>query len=175
MSQLFTPRFCALCGGGLKASLPHEGGAPLVCSVCGLPVYLDPKLAVAVVVRAPDDKVLLLRRAQRDAAHGMWILPGGHVDRGEELTAAARREVREETGLDVRLTGLLGLYSSSGNPVVLAAYAGMSNGQSPQPGQEALQIKFFAPSDIPWSELGYASTGDALRDALGLRPGAGRP
>lgn len=147
------------------------GGPPLVCSCCGLGVYEDPKLAVAAVVRTPTGQVVLLRRAQRDQAHGLWILPGGHVDRGEELTAAARREVAEETGLGVELEGLVGVYSYPGNPVVLVVFAAASNGQAPQLGREALQIQAFAPADIPWGELGYVSTGQALRDALGLGSG----
>lgn len=169
MSRIITPRFCAACGGPLAAPPPgRRGGPPLVCLDCGLPVYHDPKLAVATVLWLPAGQVVLLRRAQRDQAHGLWILPGGHVDRGEELTAAALREVSEETGLAAQVQGLVGVYSYPGNPLVLVVYTAQSAGGTLTPSPEALEIRAFAPRDIPWQELGYPSTGQALRQALGL-------
>lgn len=169
MSRQITPRFCSACGGPLRAPLNGAGGGPpLVCGLCGLASYMDPKVAAAAVVRDPAGQVYLLRRAQRDRAHGLWILPGGHVDRGEEVAAAAVREVDEELGLAVRLTGLVGVYSYPGNPVVLVVYAAQANGGAPRPGREALEVRAFTPAEIPWGSLGYASTGHALRDLLGL-------
>ncbi len=128
-------------------------------------------MAAAAVVRDPAGRVLLLRRAQRDQAHGRWILPGGHVDRGEEVATAALREVAEETGLIVRLEGLVGVYSYPGNPVVLVVYAALSDGGQPEAGPEALEVRAFAPREIPWHDLGYSSTGHALCDLLGLSSG----
>lgn len=66
-----------------------------------------PKLGVSVSVWR-DGKVLLVERAK--APRGLWAFPGGHVEPGESLEAAAARELHEETGLTVRLEGLLGLY-----------------------------------------------------------------
>jgi mutator protein MutT len=129
--------------------------------------YLNPKLAAAAVVRNPGGDVYLLRRAQRDQAHGLWILPGGHVDRGEEVPRAAVREVGEELGLRVRLQGLVGVYSYPSNSVVLVVYAALAEDSSPRPGREALEVRAFAPAEIPWHCLGYPSTGHALRDLLG--------
>lgn len=172
MSRLITPRFCTACGGPLRVPLNGMGGGmgdgpPLVCAACGMGSYLDPKVAAAAVVRDPAGLVYLLRRAQRDQAHGLWILPGGHVDRGEEVAAAAVREVAEELGLEVRLQGLVGVYSYPGNPVVLVVYAALTDGREPRPGREALEVRAFAPAGIPWDCLGYPSTGHALRDGLG--------
>ncbi|MFH1057370.1 MAG: NUDIX domain-containing protein [Pseudomonadota bacterium] len=169
------PRFCAACGGVLLRPLPAPEGAPLFCGACGQPVYQDPKVAVAGVVRDAQGRVVMLRRAQRDQAHGRWILPGGHVDRGEELGAAVLREVAEETGLNACLEGLVGVYSYPGNPVVLIVYLLSVNGGQANPSAEALEMRAFAPAEIPWDELGYFSTGEALRRALGLGPDAGRP
>jgi mutator protein MutT len=67
-----------------------------------------PHVAVgAVIIR--DRKVLLARRA-KDPFKGEWSLPGGAVELGETLTAAVRREVREETGLDVRVGKIAGIF-----------------------------------------------------------------
>lgn len=169
------PRFCAACGGQLRgqpadpeSAAPARSGPPLVCASCGLGVYLDPKVAVATVLYLPDRRVVLLRRAQRDRAFGRWILPGGHVDRGEELAAAALREVAEETGLKARIQGLLGVYSYPDNPLVLIVYTAQAQDGQPRGNHESLEIRAFAAPDIPWNELGYLSTGQALRQALGL-------
>ncbi len=166
MVKTFTPSFCASCGAPLARPLPDVGGGPpLMCTGCGMSVYLDPKLAVAGVVQT-GGRVLLLRRAQRDQAHGRWILPGGHVDRGEEVRGAVLREIREETGLAAELDGLLGVYSYPGHPVVLLVYLARANGGRITANREALDIELFKPQDIPWDELGYQSTHDALRDWL---------
>jgi ADP-ribose pyrophosphatase YjhB (NUDIX family) len=175
MARIFTPRFCAACGGELLkpseavgAGLSLLGGPPLVCARCGLGAYQDPKVAVATVLYLPDQRVVLLRRAQRDQAFGRWILPGGHVDRGEELGAAALREVAEETGLAASIQGLLGVYSYPGNPLVLIVYTAQAQAGQPRPSREALEIRAFLPQEIPWGELGYVSTGQALSRALGI-------
>lgn len=169
MVKPFTPSFCAVCGHPLTDQFPTlNGGPPLVCTHCGMPVYLDPKLAVASVVRV-DGRVVLLRRAQHDQAFGKWILPGGHADRGEELVSAARREIAEETGLTAAMQGLLGLYSYTGEPIVLAVYLARAEGELILEKREALEIALFAPDDIPWDDLGYRSTADALRDWLAGR------
>lgn len=175
MAEAVLPRFCAACGGGLLRPLPAPGGSPLFCCACGQPAYQDPKVAVAGVVRDERGRIILLRRAQRDQAYGRWILPGGHVDRGEELTAAALREVAEETGLNAELGPMVGVYSYPGNPVVLIVYHLTVGGGQPKPSREALELKAFDPADIPWDELGYHSTGQALRAALGRDADPTRP
>jgi ADP-ribose pyrophosphatase YjhB (NUDIX family) len=175
MALVFTPRFCAACGGELMQPLQAAGGPPQVCVRCGLGAYQDPKVAVATVLYLPDQRVVLLRRAQRDRAFGRWILPGGHVDRGEEVSSAALREVSEETGLEARIQDLLGVYSYPGNPLVLIVYTALAQAGPLRPSREALEIRAFAAQDIPWDELGYRSTDQALRQALGLAAPPPRP
>ncbi len=168
MSIPRTPQYCNQCGAPVKKLLPSNGGPPFVCSSCGQKIYLDPKVAAAAVVRWDDGRVILLKRAQRDRAHGLWILPGGHVDRGEVAEEAALREVAEETGLQVELDRLLGVYTYPDNPVVLIVYLAHPTGGQLLPGQEALDIDLFEPANIPWDELGYQSTGQAIKDMIGL-------
>lgn len=80
------------------------------CPTCGgpLPVYHNPTPTVDVIIHMPGRGVVLIRR--RNPPLG-WALPGGFVDYGETVETAAIREAREETGLDVELTGLFGVYS----------------------------------------------------------------
>src|SRR5574342_686155 len=96
-------RFCPECGGPLAARL-LKGGDPerLVCTGCGVVFYLDPKVAVGAIIRSDDGRVVLVRRAI-EPGYGLWVFPGGYVDRGETPQSAAIREAREECGLDVRL------------------------------------------------------------------------
>lgn len=63
--------------------------------------------ATTVVVPDEDGRILLIRRSD----NGLWALPGGAMDVGEYLADAAVREVREETGLDVEIVGILGTYT----------------------------------------------------------------
>lgn len=84
------------------------------CPHCGgeIEVYRNPTptVDVVIVMECPDggEGVVLIERANEP--HG-WALPGGFVDYGESCERAAVREMKEETGLDVVLTGLLGVYS----------------------------------------------------------------
>src|SRR5687768_10806013 len=101
-----TFRFCPVCGGPLESRLLKDGDpARLVCARCGFVFYLDPKLAVGTIITEQQGRVVLVRRAI-EPGYGKWVFPGGYVDRGEEVRAAAVREAREETGLDVALDGL---------------------------------------------------------------------
>jgi ADP-ribose pyrophosphatase YjhB (NUDIX family) len=63
--------------------------------------------AVTAVVTDTDDRVLLIHRTDNDR----WALPGGGIELGENASDALVREVREETGIDVRVTGIVGIYS----------------------------------------------------------------
>src|SRR6476620_6980281 len=100
-------RFCPKCGGALEQrSLKASDPARLVCSQCGFIFYLDPKVAVGTIIETPGSRLVLVRRAIAPG-YGLWVFPGGYVDRGEALTAAAIREAREESGLEIRLDGLI--------------------------------------------------------------------
>ena len=67
--------------------------------------------AASVVVTNDDGLILLQRRTDNN----LWALPGGTMDIGETISECARREVREETGLDVELQGIVGIYSDPGH------------------------------------------------------------
>jgi ADP-ribose pyrophosphatase YjhB (NUDIX family) len=167
-------RFCPACGRPLvprrvKAAEPERPH----CAACGFVHYLDPKVAVGTIIDVGDGNVLLVRRAI-EPGYGKWVFPGGYVDRGEVVERAAMREAREETGLDVRLGGLVGIYSYEGRTPVVIVYAAEAAGGTLAIDDESLDARAFAPEAIPWDDLAFRSTGEALRDYLARRrvPGA---
>ena len=132
---------------------------------CGFVFYLDPKIAVGTIIETPDSRLVLVRRAI-EPGYGLWVFPGGYVDRGEALTAAAIREAREESGLDVRLDGLINIYSYSGSSPIIVVYAATVVGGELCGDEECLEARLFEADTIPWNELAFRSTPEALRDYL---------
>ena len=164
-------RFCPVCGRALelrvlKATEPKR----LVCtnSSCGFVFYLDPKIAVGTVIRMPGDKVVLVKRAI-EPGYGKWVFPGGYVDRGEEITLAAIREAREESGLEVTIDHLINIYSYAGRAPIVVVYAATYVSGELAVDDEGLEARAFARDEIPWTELAFQSTQDALREYFARR------
>jgi ADP-ribose pyrophosphatase YjhB (NUDIX family) len=159
-------RFCPACGGPLERRLlkPTEPER-LVCSRCGFVFYLDPKIAVGTIIRAASGRLVLVRRAI-DPGYGKWVFPGGYVDRGESLTDAAMREAREECGLDVRLDGLVNIYSYAGRAPIIVVYAATATGGVLTVDDESLETAEFDSGALPWDSLAFRSTHEGLRDYL---------
>lgn len=138
-------------------------------------------IGVGVVVFRGDE-VLIIRRGKRPFL-GQWSIPGGGLLHGERLEDAARREVREETGLDVRLIGLIDVFEAMPsqcdvngplNHVVLIDYAAEWTGGEPVAGDDAAEA-VFAPFDEAMRRLSWNETRQALAKALALRGGASKP
>jgi 8-oxo-dGTP diphosphatase len=159
-------RFCPACGGGLERRRLKEGDPHrLVCSRCGFVFYLDPKVAVGTIIRFGDKGIVLVRRAI-EPGYGLWVFPGGYVDRGEAITAAALREAKEEAGLDIRLDGMVNVYSYAGRPPIIIVYAATVIGGELCTDDECLEARVFTPEEIPWERLAFRSTHEALREYL---------
>jgi 8-oxo-dGTP diphosphatase len=98
---------------------------PIVCDRCTWRWYANPRPAAAVLVERPTNdgqvEILLLRRAVEPGS-GAWDLPAGYLDPHESFENAALREAREESGLEIELAGLTGVYHSPAANAVTAVF-----------------------------------------------------
>lgn len=117
------------------------------CSQCGRIIYKDPKLAVGAII-PKDGGIVLVRRAIYPG-FGMWSFPAGYVNRGEGVESALRREVREETGLEIIVGRIVGLYSYDKNPVVLSVFNGEIIGGDLIAGDETSEVGIFQIDNLP--------------------------
>lgn len=124
-----------------------EGHQRPVCPNCGRVVYHDPKIAATCIVER-QGRVLMIKR-NNQVGFGLWSMPGGYVDRGEVVEEAAAREVQEETGLEVEVQRLVGLFSEKGHPVVVVAFSASETGGRLAAGPEAQEVGFFSLDDLP--------------------------
>ncbi|MEJ7837939.1 MAG: NUDIX hydrolase [Thermomicrobiales bacterium] len=139
--------FCSVCGGE-TTDVIRDGALRPVCRDCGQAVFLDPKLAVTVVLEQ-NDTILLGLRGAHTREPGKWSFPGGFVDRGEVVESAAVREVFEETGLQATLSPILDLLSHDGDSTVLAVYAATSFEGTPAAGDDLDDLGWFHPDSMP--------------------------
>ncbi len=145
---------------------------PIVCDRCSWRWYANPKPTAAVLLErtdpgADEPSVLLLRRAVEPGL-GDWDLPAGYLDPGESFEDGARREAREESGIEVRLTALAGVYHSPAANAVAAVYRAVAVNPS------ALVATDHESSEHAWvprsaigswiSRMAFASMATAVED-----------
>lgn len=156
-------RFCMNCGKEL-VTRPSRSGQALrqTCPSCKRTFYDTPYI-VAATLPISDGRVILVRRAT-DPGSGLWSYAGGYLEEGETLENAALRETREETGLEVNLTGLLGVYSRPGGRTVTIVFEAAASGENWQCGPEVSEISAFSANEIPWKELAFWTATYGLQD-----------
>jgi ADP-ribose pyrophosphatase YjhB (NUDIX family) len=142
-------QFCPKCGSPLAAQERYGKMRP-VCPACGHVVFFDPKVAVVVFV-AQNGAVLLIKRGY-DPGKGRWALPAGFVDAVEDPQEAARREVLEETGLEVTVDRLLDVLfrpDDDGLADIVLAYAARVTGGTLQADDDAEAAAWFPADALP--------------------------
>jgi 8-oxo-dGTP diphosphatase len=121
-----------------------------VCPNCNWIYFPDPKVAAAVLIEQ-DSRILLVRR-NNQPFQGLWTLPAGFVDAGEDPACSAERECLEETGLKVRITSLMeiitGLEHPRGADMVIV-YRGQIEGGILQASDDADMAEWFSLDDLP--------------------------
>jgi 8-oxo-dGTP diphosphatase len=141
--------FCPACGQKLGIKY-FSGKERPYCSSCDRPYFQDPKVAAAVFIEE-QGKVLLVQRIMTPQK-GMWTLPAGFIDDGEDPQEAAIREALEETGLDVRILNLMEIISGKEHPrgaSFVLVYRAERIGGHLNAGDDAGAVRFFAQDDLP--------------------------
>jgi len=165
MHEIAHYRFCPCCGGRLeKRLLKPQEPLRLVCAACGFVFYVDPKLSVIAVIPL-EEGVVMVRRAIEPGC-GLWVVPGGFVDLGEMVEEAVVRETQEETHLTVRPLRLLNIYSYRNHRTVIAAYLTEYVSGVLTAGDETLEARVFGLKEIPWPQIAFSSTKEALREYI---------
>ncbi len=159
-------RFCPRCAGLLEGRVIKEGEPErLVCGECGFVFYLGPKLVVGAIFEL-DGGIVLIQRSI-EPGYGKWTFPGGFVERGEVAEHAAEREALEEAGVEIEVTGIVGLYTYEDQIPAIAVFSARAIGGEPAPLDETLEVRSFPRDGLPWSEMAFPSTEQALKDYLG--------
>lgn len=136
--------FCPRCGKSLGTVI-IEGNERAKCSHCGFVQYQNPAPGVVVSIRKADSIVLGKRRGY--VAAGRWCLPGGFINFEEDYLSAAHREVREETGLEIEITGILSVVSNFILPdmhTLVVVLSAVPAGGSLQAGDDIGEVDWFS-------------------------------
>ena len=155
-------RFCPSCGTPVQHRLVCGRTRP-ACPACGFVHFPNPRVAVAMFL-AEGDRILLVKRGVAPE-RGRWALAAGFVDLGESPEAAARREMREETGLEVEIDRLLDLSYEEGQRVILILYRVRLLGGTLAANDDAEAAQWFTRDDLP--ELAFESTRRMVEAWLG--------
>jgi ADP-ribose pyrophosphatase YjhB (NUDIX family) len=143
-------RSCPVCAAGVE---PQDGGAKVECAACGYVVYAHSNVTASALVRDDAGRLLLTRRAYAPF-EGKWDLPGGFLNEGEHPLDAIRRELREETGLDVEPERFVGVWmdrygeDGSGEHTLNLYWTARADGE-PVAADDVSEVGWFAPGELP--------------------------
>lgn len=158
-------RTCPRC----QAPLEHGDGV-VSCSSCGFEQYANPAPTASALVLDDDGRALLARRAA-DPGKGLWDLLGGFVDEGEDALDTLRRELREETGLEIAEVGeFLGaipdVYGDGGIATLNLYWSVRLGDGRPEPADDVAELVWAPTGDLPpRSEFAFANTIEILERA----------
>jgi 8-oxo-dGTP diphosphatase len=109
MLPIETIKFCTRCGHAMELR-EESGRIRPICPRCGWVHYFAPQVAAVAIVTRGGDEFLLVQRGE-DPGKGLWGLPGGFVEMGETVQEALTREILEETGYEIEIGNLVGVWS----------------------------------------------------------------
>ncbi len=167
MSSTARPTYCPQCGDPL-VTRTIGSRERLTCLACGYVHYHNPVPGVGILIEMEGGVVLVKRGGQ--VKPGQWALPSGYIEAEESVEEAAIRESREETGLQVELIDLMGVYSFPEGPPtsgIIVFYRARPVGGTLRAGDDALDVRVFAPDELP--ELPFRTHRQALQRWLSLQ------
>lgn len=159
--RLPSARFCIQCGAAL-ASRGEGEQARKVCPSCGWVYYPKPSPASAVAI-IDDGQVVMVRRKYEPFA-GQWTLPSGFLEFGEDPEGAAVREMKEELGVEVEITGLVDVLMERGDPrglALLVVYTGRIVAGEPVADDDASEVRSFPLDALP-EQIAFKAHREAL-------------
>jgi len=137
-------KFCPLCGSPIEKTLSPDHPT---CPNDNFVWYQDPKVAAGTLV-TKSEKLLLVKRKFPPHVN-RWSYPSGFVDAGEKVEDAAKREVFEETNINVEIDKLLGVYSNTNNDTIFIAYSGSAINENIVIGSESIDVSWFEINHLP--------------------------
>ncbi len=160
-AQLGDWRACPRCGTALE-----HAERSVVCPSCGLEEYANPAPTASALVLDERGRILLARRAGDPGAR-LWDLLGGFMDEGEAPLETLRRELREETGLEVEVGEFLGgipdRYGAEGIWTINFYWAARLAGGEPHPADDVAELAWFPQGALPRrEEFAFANTIELL-------------
>ena len=155
-------KYCPRCTAALAGD-----GRRLECRACGFVAYGNSVPGAEAVLLDDEGRVLLGRRRFEPRA-GYWDFPGGFLHEGEEPLDGMRREIREETGLEVEPLHFLGIWNEpyDGRIVLCLTWVARARGNA-RAADDLTELRWFAPDELPWDELAFTHYAPALSRALG--------
>jgi|SRR6185503_4566967 len=152
--------FCPKCG---TKYYEQKEANKFVCSNCAYELYLNSKATASALI-VDGDKILLGKRLA-EPEKGKWDVVGGFLNYGEHPEAAVKREVKEETGLDVKIEQLTGIftdeYGSEKHATLNIFYLVKVVGGAEQPGDDIGELKWFSKNEIP-NDLAFKNNRDGI-------------
>lgn len=158
--------YCPMCTTEL---VDREVGGSIrrACPNCDYVHWRNPGVGAAVIVFDEERRLLLVKRAEGATRPGFWSIPAGFVDYGEEVRAAAARELLEETGLEATIGDPVFVASNFHDPKKLTVgiwFEGEVTGGSLRPGDDAEQAGFFPLDALP--PLAFETDEELIRTLL---------
>jgi len=158
-------KYCSICGSQLKKNKDNN----LACTKCDFVNYRNPRPTASALVLYKN-KLLLTKRG-RAPYRGRWELPGGFVDRGESADHAVIRELKEETGLKIKLEKIIGIYpdiytyNSDQFHTLNIFYIAKASSEKLKAMDDVSEAKWFAKKDLP-KNIAFKHGQLAIKDLL---------
>ena len=160
-------KFCTNCGHKLSI-LEGAALAPQTCANCGMSHYHNSRPCAGILVVHPQGHAVLLVRRGIEPFKGYWDIPGGFLEPGEHPEEGARREAFEETGLQVELSRLHGIYMDGyddpdSRPTLNIYYVAQPIGGAERAASDAVELRWFGWDELP-AQIAFAHAAQVLAD-----------